>query len=214
LLFPDPSTAYTLASADGPAALPDRGAIQAAAGSNNPELRSALADLQISEANTYAARAALLPDLSLNFTYGIDAPQFAMNGPEGTRNLGYSFGATLDMPVWDWLTAERKIKESRLRQDAAKVALTASQRRLLANLSEFYAEAATAQSQLASLDASVSSARESLRLTNLRYTDGESTVLEVVDAQGTLVSAENAQIDGQTRYEIALAQLQTLTGRL
>ena len=42
--------------------------------------------------------------------------------------------------------------------------------------------------------------------------DGESSVLEVVDAQSALTSAENAQIDGKTRYRLALANLQTLTG--
>ena len=48
--------------------------------------------------------AAYLPDLGLNVTYGIDAPQFAVNGPDGVRNLGYSASVTLDIPVWDWLS--------------------------------------------------------------------------------------------------------------
>jgi outer membrane protein TolC len=53
-----------------------------------------------------------------------------------------------------------------------------------------------------------------LRLTDLRYENGEGTVLDVVDAQSTLISAENAQADGVVRYQTALAQLETLTGRL
>jgi outer membrane protein TolC len=82
----------------------------------------------------------------------------------------------------------------------------------VADLAEFYAEADAANKQLASLDATVVTARESLRLTELRYVDGESTVLEVVDAQSTLTFAENARIDGNVRYQLALANLQTLTG--
>jgi len=214
LLFPDPSTTFQLAPNSLPPPLPERSSVEAAAKQNNPELKSALASLQLNQAQTYASRAALLPELNLNAAYGIDAPQFATNGPNGAKNLGYSGSAQLDIPVWNWLTTERKIKESRLRTDAAKVALTAAQRRLVANLSEFYAEAATAQQELASLDASVLTARESLRLTNLRYTAGESSVLDVVDAQNALISAENAQADGIVRYQLALAQLQTLTGRL
>jgi outer membrane protein TolC len=150
--------------------------------------------------------------LNLNFTYGIDATNVGVNGPEGIRNLGYAMSAQLDVPVWDWLSTERKIKISRLREKAAKTTLTATQRRSLANLQEYYAEAAGANKQLASLDASVVTARESLRLTELRYINGESTVLEVVDAQNTLTSAENARLDGGTRYQLALANLQTLTG--
>jgi len=214
LLFPDPLTTYSLEPAATPAMLPDRASVEAAAKSNNPEIRSALAGLQVSEAQTLNARAALLPDLALNYTYGIDAPQFARRGPDGARNLGYSAMATVDIPVWDWFTSERKVKEAKLRSEAAKATLTNAQRKLVADLAEFYDEAEVARRQLASLDASVADARESLRLTNLRYVNGEGTVLDVVDAQNTLISAENAQADGLVRYETALAQLETLTGRL
>lgn len=214
LLFTDPASDYSLAGLGAPAMLPDRGSIDVAARANNPELRSALASLQANQAQTFTAQAALLPDLTLNYTYGIDAPQFARYGPDGARNLGYSASATLDIPVWDWLTTERRVKAAHIRSDAAKVALTAAQRRLVANLAEFYAEADLARQQLALLDTSVTTARESLRLTNLRYVDGEATVLEIVDAQNTLISAETAQVDGVVRYQLALAQLQTLTGRL
>ncbi|HEV2620414.1 MAG TPA: TolC family protein, partial [Acidobacteriaceae bacterium] len=141
LLYPDPATPFSLAAADAPGVLPDRASIDVLARKNNPELRSALASLQISQAEAYTSRAALVPDLDLNFTYGIDATNFGLNGPDGIHNLGYSISAQLDIPVWDWLSTERKIKEARLREAAAKVSLTAAQRRLLVNLSEFYAEA-------------------------------------------------------------------------
>ena len=152
--------------------------------------------------------------LPLNFTYGIDATNFGVNGPNGIHNLGYSMSAQLDIPVWNWLSTQRTIKAAHLRETAARTALTATQRRALANLSEFYAEAELAGKQLASLQQSVAASRESLRLTNLRYVDGESTVLEVVDAQNTLTLAETALADGTLRYQVALANLQTLTGKL
>jgi outer membrane protein TolC len=214
LLYPDPGTKFALADEPAPPMLPDRQSVEAAARANNPELRSALASLQASQADSLASWAGLLPDLGLNYTYGIDAPQFASQGPDGARNRGYSASATVDIPIWDWLTSERKVKEARIRAQASKVAFTAAQRRLLADLTEFYNEADVARQQLASLDQSVADARESLRLTNLRYVNGESTVLEVVDAQSTIVAAENAQADGMVRYHLALAQLETLTGRL
>jgi len=121
---------------------------------------------------------------------------------------------TLDIPVWDWLSTQRKVKQSEIRRDAAKVALTATQRRLIARLDEAYSEAAAAREQLASLDASVATAAESLRLTKLRYAEGEATVLEVVDAQSAFVSAENAREDGRVRFEAARADLETLTGTM
>jgi len=214
LLFPDPRTAYVLAAPDTVASLASRAEVEQAAARNNPELSSAMAALHESDADVLAARGAYLPALGLNYTYGIDAPQFAVNGPDGVRNLGYSASVTLDIPVWDWLATAHKVKQSEIRRDVAKVALTNTQRRLIARLDEAYAEAAAARDQLASLDASAATAEESLRLTRMRYTGGEGTVLEVVDAQTALVTAANAREDGRVRYQAALADLQTLTGTM
>lgn len=214
LLFPDPRTPYTVQGEDTVAALAAKADVEQAAAKGNPELKSALASLTQSGAEVLAARAAYLPSLGLNYTYGIDAPQFAVNGPDGVRNLGYSASVTLDIPVWDWLATQHKVKQSEIRRDAAKVVLTAAQRRLIAQIDETYSEAAAARDQLASLDASEQTAAESLRLTKLRYTAGEATVLEVVDAQGAYLTAANAREDGRVRYRTALAELQTLTGTM
>ena len=178
----------------------------------NPELRQAMAALRARALEITSARAAYLPDLGLNVTYGIDAVQFAVNGREGVKNLGYSLSATLDIPVWDWLSTQHRVRQSEILRDAAQTTVTATQRRLIADLDEFYAEAGTARDQLQSLDQSVQTASESLRLTRLRYAAGESTVLEVVDAQNALAGTETAREDGTLRYQLALTNLQLLTG--
>jgi len=214
LLFADPRTQFELDVPRNPPDLPVRVEVEQAAKKNNPELRSALAALSVSNADVLAARAAYLPDLGLNVTYGIDAPQFAVNGPDHVQNVGYSASLTVDIPVWDWLSTQHKVRQSEIRRDAAKVALSATQRHLIARLDEAYSAAAAARDQLASLDASVATAAESLRLIKLGYQGGEATVLEVVDAQGAYLAAQNAREDGRVRYQMALADLQTLTGTM
>jgi outer membrane protein TolC len=213
LLYPDPRTAYTLVPGQ-VVPLPARAEVDAAAMRLNPELRSALASLRVSNLDVTAARAAYLPDLGLNFTYGIDAVQFAVNGRDGVKNLGYSASASLDIPVWDWLSTQHRVRQAEILRDAAHTALNATQRRLIAQLDEFYAEAGTSRDQLQSLDQSVQTATESLRLTRLRYTAGEATVLEVVDAQNSLTTAEIAREDGTVRYQLAMTNLQLLTGAI
>ena len=213
LVFPDPRTPYAVALDDA-AVLPTRDEANTLAGKNNPELKSALAAMAESNADVLAARAAYLPEIGLNYTYGIDAAQFAVNAPDHTSNLAYSASVTIDLPVWDWLSTQRKVRQSEIRRQAVKTALTATQKRLIAKLDEAYAEAAAARDQLASLDASVTTAAESLRLTRMRYSEGEATVFEVVDAQTAFVGAENAREDGRLRFQTARADLQTLTGSM
>jgi outer membrane protein TolC len=215
LLFPDPLTPYTLTNdLDQPSILPSKAEVQADGAKNNPDLRAALQSARAAKFELNAARAAYLPDLSLGYFYGIDAPEFATKGPDGTHNLGYSTVVTLDIPVWDWFSTRSRVKQSSIRSDLANVELTATQRQLVASLEVLYNEAAVAVQQVASFDETVRTAAESLRLTNLRYSGGEATVLEVVDAQNSYSAAQAAQVDAAVRYHVAFGQLQTLTGKL
>jgi outer membrane protein TolC len=214
LLFPDPRTPYSTEVAGPPPMLPTRDEVNRLASAKNPEIRSALAEVRANNAEVNAAKAAYLPDLGLNFSYGIDAPQFAKRGPDNTQNLGYSISGTVDIPIWDWFATQKRVKQSEFRRDAAKISLNAAQRRLIATLEETYAEAAAARDQMDLLDLSVRTAAESLRLTKLRYSSGEANVLEVVDAQSAYLAVETAQADGMIRYQAALAGLQLLTGTL
>ena len=134
--------------------------------------------------------------------------------PIGVRNLGYSASASIDFPVWDWFATHDRVRQSQLREKAAQAALTTTQRQLIAQLDEYYHEARVASDQVASLRTSADTARESLRLTRLRYSAGEALALEVVDAQSSLAQAEAALADGILRSHVARANLQTLTGVL
>jgi len=211
LLFADPRTAYAI-HVEPNAPLPGRADVDLMAAKNNPELRSAMAALAESNADLKSSWAAYLPEVNLNYVYGIDASQFAVNAPDHTSNLAHSASVSVDLPVWDWLATGRKVKQSQIRRQVARITLSATQKRLIAHLDEFYAEAVAASGQVASFNSSVDVAAESLRLTRLRYSAGEATVLEVVDAQSAFVSAENAREDGLTRYQSARANLQMLTG--
>jgi outer membrane protein TolC len=224
LLFSDPRTPYTLSTPVAEAPLASKEEVEQTAARNNPELKSALASVAASQADVTAAWGAMLPSAVLSVNYGIDANEFAVNGPVGdpisdpsglkARNLGYSTSVTVNLPVWDWLSSEHKVKQSEIRRDVARVALSNTQRRLIAQLDEAYSEAQAAHDQLTSLDVSAADATESLRLTKLRYQGGEATVLEVVDAENTYVTTEDAREDGRVRYETARAELEAITGTM
>jgi outer membrane protein TolC len=214
LLFPDPRTPYTLAVPDTPSVVPARADVEAALAKHNPELESALASAHLAELDVFAARSAYLPDLQLNYSYGIDAAQFATNAIDGSPNLGYSATVTLNIPIWDWFTTHDKVRQSEINRQTARTVLTNTQRKLIADLEEYYSEAVTAHDQLDSLSQSAATAAESLRLTRDSYAAGETTILDVVDAETSLTTSELAREDGMVRYQTALANLQLLTGTL
>lgn len=214
LIFPNLNSDFTVADDfNETPALPEFGQVQQQASRNNPELRAALANVEANHQDVIASRAGHLPALALDYFYGIDSTHFAVH-TDGIRNLGYAATATLTIPIFNWGATQSKVRQSEIRERQAKVELSATQRDVLANIQIFYKEAQAAGAELIALRESVDLAAESLRLTTLRYQAGESTVLEVVDAQNTLVTARIAFADGSARYRVALADLQTLTGTM
>ena len=219
LLFPDFNDNFEIADdLHANVALPPQAEFEAQAAQENPEIRAALATAQAAGHDVNAARAGYLPSITLDYFYGIDATNYAVNGtnPDGTKfsNLGSSGLASLNWPVWNWGATQSQVRQAELRRDQAKRELSFAQRKLLAEMRSLYSEAETALNELAGLQRSSELAAESLRLTTDRYKDGEATVLEVVDAQTTFALANAAYQDGAVRYRVALANLQTLTGVL
>ena len=214
LIFPSLDESYEVADdLHAPVTLGSSEEIEARAARDNPDIRAALETVNASNHGVSAARAGYLPGLDLDYFYGIDATHFATR-TNGVSNLGSSAVATVNIPVWNWGTTQSKIKQAEFQRDQAKRELSLAQRKLLAELKSLYAEAQTAADELSNLQRSAELGAESLRLTTLRYKNGESTVLEVVDSQTTAALADAAYEDGAVRYRVALANLQTLTGEL
>jgi outer membrane protein TolC len=216
LIFPDFNDNFETADdlhANVP--LPVREEFEAQAAHENPEIREALANAQAAGHDVTAARAGYLPSISLDYWYGIDAPNYATNSVvDGQKlsNLGSSAMAALTLPVWNWGATQSRVRQAELKRELAKKELSFAQRKLLAEMRSLYSEADTVLNELSGLQRSAELSAESLRLTTLRYKAGEATVLEVVDAQTTFAQANAAYQNGAVRYRVALANLQTLTG--
>ncbi len=220
LLFPNFTENFSVVDdLDQGQSLPPFTDAQAMAAHANPDLRAAMEALRESNMGVTAARAAMLPSVSTDLDYGIEANAFALRSvvsayPEKgpLPNVGYFATITLNLPVWDWGTLRSKLKQAEYRRQQAQTDLTLAQRQAISELYSTYNEAQTAKSAVDTLRDTASLASESLRLTTLRYQAGQASALEVVDAQSTFAQARNAYDDAQIRFRLALAQLQTLTG--
>ncbi len=192
--------------------LPAYSAVEASASERSPELRAAQENVRQEEYGLAIARSAYLPSLSLDYFFGINANQFAVQDPEGRNRLGSSVQATLNIPVWDWWATRSKVRQADIRRQQAQLDLALAQKQFASRLRTLHLEAEASLAELDSLRRSTEAAAESLRLTSLRYQAGEVTVLEVVDAQSTLAQARNTYDDGLVRYRLAVASIQALTG--
>lgn len=154
-----------------------------------PDLASAEAQLAAANANVAAARAALLPNISLTGSAGL-ASDVLFNFLN-TPTAAFQIGGSLLQPIFDG---------GRLR---AQVDVAAShERELVENYRKFILAAlADVESALAAASRSVDQevlqqqvlvqARLALRLAEVRYREGADDLLTVLDAQRTLFQAQD-----------------------
>ena len=234
ILFPTLNENFTAVDdLDAPRSLPPFDDVKAMVARANPDLQVAMQTQREADLDVRAAKSAFFPTISLDPVYGIEANAFAIHSGVAAfdpakcaagdtpadlatcnrqNNLGYFITATLTMPVWDWGILRSKLRQAESKQEQTRVELNQTQRQLVSNLYAAYNEASVALGAVNRLRRTADLATESLRLVNLRYQGGASTVLDVVDAENTLTTSRNAYDDAQVRYRVALAQLQTLTG--
>jgi outer membrane protein TolC len=220
VLFPQLNENFTVVDdLDSPLNLPEFTEAQRMAGHENPDLKVAIETVNQANSDVTAAKGAFLPSFYTDSVYGIEANEFALHSRnvedpkhQVLPNLGYFITVGVNVPVWDWGTLRSKLHQAQFKREQARVELSQTQRELLNNLYSSYNEATVARASVDELRKTADLAQESLRLITLRYQAGAASTLDVVTAQNTLMQAQNAYTDGEIRYRVAVATLETVTG--
>ena len=153
-----------------------------------PDLAASEARLAAAAANIAAARAALLPGISLSAGAGVGSAAL-LSLADTTRTL--SISASVLQKIFDGgrLRADVDIQRSRQRE-----LLETHRRAILVALKEVedaLANATRDANQESAQREILTEAQRSLRLAELRYREGADSLLTVLDAQRTLVSAQD-----------------------
>ncbi|WP_117194495.1 efflux transporter outer membrane subunit [Rhizobium terrae] len=155
---------------------------------NRPDIRAAERQLASAVAQIGVAEAQLYPAITLG---GSISPRYnAIAGALDTRALTWSFGPQLSLPIFDGgrLRGNVKIAESSAREQ-----YLAWKKTVLAAVEEVEnALAAVARDSrtVSALQATVKSYEEALQLATASYRDGASSLLDVLDAQRQVSTAQ------------------------
>ena len=154
-----------------------------------PDLAGAEAQLAAANANVAAARAALLPDISLTGSAGLASDVLVNFLSAPTAAL--AIGASLLQPIFDGgrLRAQADVAASRERE------LVENYRRFvlagLADVESALAAGSRSADQEVLQEQVLVQARRALQLAEVRYREGADDLLSVLDAQRTLFQAED-----------------------
>ena len=146
-----------------------------------PDIRQSEYQLQAANANIGAARAAFFPRISLTGSFGSTSRELdnLFTGP----NLAWSFMPQISLPIFDFGRNQSNLDLANARKNIAVAQYEKSIQGAFREVADQLAARRTLADQLAAQERGYQAERERLRLVQMRYDNGISSSLDLLDAQ-------------------------------
>jgi len=171
---------------------------------NRPDLGAAWADLRASEAEVWAATAAMLPSFSAagnvqRLTVESDLPT--------ERGWPYTVGVTVSLPLFTGFENVNKLREAKENVEAARATAVGAEQTAIEEVWASYANLRTAEATVRTSQRWIDAARKSYKAARVAYENGLGNIIELLDAQIALATARTQLVEADTSWFTALAQL-------
>ncbi len=174
-----------------------------------PELRESAALIEASsrerEGRIYGP---LVPQLDAGMLTGVLGPTYGQSKATNDYAVGLGWkigpGGLFDIPAIN--AASARVRQARLRDESLRVEIARQ-------VVDARAHVTASERELVSAREGVSAAREAMRLTNERFTKGVGILLEVLDAQRTLTTAETNEVEAIVHFDRAQFSLLRAIGQ-
>jgi outer membrane protein TolC len=179
--------------------------------SRRPEFTQLEQQLRAAREEIRIARADRLPSLSYSLNGGFDTD--SVKAPRLKEHTGVSAAISFSIPIFDWGVSRSRETQARLRVQVAENERTLALRGLTQQFYAAQAQVTNAAARINLAREGVTKAQDNLAASIARYRAGEAQIVEVTDAQTTLVEQRNALYQAIFDYQTALARLRQATGQ-
>ena len=173
-----------------------------------PDIREAEQNLIAANAEIGVAKAQFFPQIALTGSGGGAFGRSSLfSGFISSQTGIYSYGAQVTQPIFTGGALKGNLKVAKSEQKQALIAYQQSIQRAFGDVSDALIAYEKYYRVRVSQEQSVADLQESVRLSNLRYTGGTTTYLEVLDGQRSLFSAELTLAQARGNEYQSLVQL-------
>lgn len=157
-----------------------------------PDVLSAEHALIARHADIGAARAARFPSISLTASAGTGSR--ALSGLFESGSGNWNFGPSVSLPIFDGGAREAAVRQAEAGRDIALASYDKAVQTAFREVADALAVRATLADRLAAQQALLASTERQLRLAETQYRVGSTTQLDLLDAQRSLVGAQQALV--------------------
>lgn len=172
---------------------------------NNPNLKAQQSSLDAAESSVATARAGHLPTLGLQASYGKAITGLYDPAFIGANKASTSVGLTLNIPIFSGMATQSNVRSALAQRDAAADAVEQTKRSIERSTRSAYQAMVAGISQVEALRSSLLSAQKAYDASQVGLEVGTRTVLDVLNNQRTLFSAQQAY--AQAKYSFLQSRL-------
>lgn len=173
---------------------------------NNPSLKAQEANLEAAEAGVNTARAGHYPTLGLQASYGKAIPGLYDNPAfTGANKANTSVGVTLNIPIFAGGATQSGVRTALAQRDGAADAVEQSRRAIERSTRGAYQAVVAGISEVEARRLALVSAQSAYDASQVGLEVGTRTVLDVLNNQRTLFSAQQAY--AQAKYNFLQSRL-------
>jgi outer membrane protein len=174
-----------------------------------PEVLAAEQNLRSAEESVRYERRARNPDVNIQAAYNYTPD---VSGFSAVKE-NYSVSANLTLSVFDSGLIRARVRQAQDQADAARATLDQVRQAVALDVRTSLLNLREAEARRGTTASNVTQAREALRIANVRYQAGVSTIVEVTDAQVALTQAQTNQVNADYDYVVAEAAVQRSLGQ-
>jgi outer membrane protein len=179
--------------------------------SRRPEFAQFEAERRAVKQDVKIARAERRPQVTYAINGGFDTS--SLRPPPIRENTGGSATVGVTIPIFDWGASKSRERQANLRAQIAESTRLVALRGFAQQFYDARAQALAAVTRIRLASAGVIKAESNLQASIARYRAGEAQIIEVTDAQNTLIAQRTAFYQAIFDYQAARTRLMQATGR-
>lgn len=180
----------------------------------NPDLIIAQNRLDIARQTQSEIAAAKLPLVRLNGAYNYNLSQSQAGFSLYNQGMGPQIGLGISIPLFTGNVNKVNYENAKLNVQNSELQMAIIRRDTRSQLFRAWNDFESAHKQIQSDSSSLSISKEYIQLMEKRFSEGQSTILELIEAQSVFVETNYRYINNQYIEKLAETQLLLLTGQL
>ncbi|MBN2226626.1 MAG: TolC family protein [candidate division Zixibacteria bacterium] len=179
---------------------------------HHPGLLASVKNVTSAQYDVKSAWGRFLPSVSINVSRDYSGSTWSEVSKLDDIDGQWTISTSISIPIFEQFGRKYELSRSRALLNNARVAESYTRNYIAAEIKRAFLEQERTKQALVVAEETVAAAKEDFNLVQEKYNLGAATILEVLDAQVSLVEAENSLVEARYDYNLSVASLEKAMG--